>query len=350
MSSGIFFCHFFVLVVWCSITCPRNHFRTPDPLLPEIHVTWANDSTIKHILKSSHLEEYPLFKTFDHEFLARYTLPTGAISYRYDPDKQIMGKNLTHLIESLLKEIRDGKQKFSDFVVMQDKDFNRNDKYGFIILSFKGYPFVVKLFIETPESFVKPFDKGFEPIFFFFMAGGVTRHLSGFTRIKNLIQTQNLITKSSHWSKRVTLPRKWFWIPKKSQWIKIVGKNIGKTAQPTIEIPSIYCVIADQIDIKQHFSIWNQHDRDTALSVCNYLQQIIDPHISNFAIEKGTEKIAIVDTEHFPTMVGFTELIEFDSYAQWYAQLVGKCVKDIYMRTKSMRREAQFDKHAIFLL
>jgi len=55
-------------------------------------------------------------------------------------------------------------------------------------------------------------------------------------------------------------------------------------------------------------------------------------------LEKETGKIAIVDTEHFPTLVGFNkENLGFKGYWDWYWSLIKKCSKDVLFRSRSDR-------------
>ncbi len=339
----------FLIITVCvlSNTClnlARSPFRTPDPLTPMIKVKWAHQNK-EYTLRHSHLEEYPFFKLYDPEFLKKHAIPLKEkISYRHDPDRSVSGKKLVSLIKKVIQEIKQQKKEFTHFTVLQDKDFNSRESHGLIVLKFKQHPFVVKLFLETPKSFVQPFDKGFDPIFFFFMAGGVTRHLSGFTRIKNLQLVKQKIESDPYWSSKITLPRKWFWAPPRNNTMEIVGTNLGEQGTQHINIPGVYCVIADEIKSERTFSLSNSEERTTALTLCNYLGQLIDAHISNFMLEKDTGKIAIVDTEHFPTIVGLKGPINFTSYFHWYTTLMQQCVEQMYCRTKKDRRDAQFGK------
>lgn len=315
---------------------PRSIYRPIDPHLPEIRVKWAGDSQ-EYILKKYHLEEYTLFKLFDLDFFMKHMLPDGPISFRTDPKKSISRDTLTSLIDELLVEIKHGQRNFTHFTILQSKDYNFKKCNGLLIVKFNDYPFVVKLFIEKPESFVSPFDKGFEPIFFFFMAGGVNRHLTGFTRIKNRYIIEQRIAQSP-WAPNVDIPRKWHWVPSGAQWIEITGKNISHIKERSIKFPGTYCIIADAIDAERNLSLLNRDDKKMAMELCNYLDVWIDPHMKNFMIEKGTGKFVIVDTEHFPTVVGLREKITFNSYTDWYLYLAGKCWRNAFMQTKWERR------------
>ena len=193
--------------------------------MPEIITRWAGDTKTYRLAKY-HLEEYSLFQLFDKDYFEKHLLPNTPVSYRYDQRKSVDPQILSDLIQGLLDEIKQEKNSFTNFSILQAKDYNFKNGKGLLIVKFNDYPFVVKLFIETPDSFVSPFDKGIEPIFFFFMGGGINRHMSGFTRLKN----REIILKhlaQSPWSDQIDIPRKWNWLPTNHKWIEISGKNIG---------------------------------------------------------------------------------------------------------------------------
>ena len=328
----------FCLLVY-SQAFGRAIYRPVDPHVPEIITSWQGEASY-YKLRNSHLDEYPLFTLFDKDFFQKFKLPDAPIRYRNNEQKIIAPTLLTNLINHLLQEISDGKRTFTHFIVLQSKDYNFKKSNGLIIVKFKDYPFVVKLFMETPESFVKPFDKGLEPIFSFFMAGGINRHLLGFTRIKN----REIIIKKlaeSRWKEMVDIPRKWHWIPPNSKWIQLQGNNIGSHKHQKIEFPGTYCIIADAIEAERMPSLFNGMDKKMALDLCNYLDIWIDPHMTNFMIEKETKKFIIVDTEHFPSFTGLYQKVTFSSYSSWYLYLAGKCWHNAFMQTKRERRASK---------
>lgn len=285
------------------------------------------------MLTNLHLEKYPIFETFDKEFLMSQKLPEGSVSFRHG-DGSVDSAVLKKLIEGLLKEVRKNKRNYTHFKILVDHNFNHGQQCGLLIVKFKDYPFVLKLFMETPEMFVQPFKKGFEPTFFFYMGGGVNRHLSGFTRIKNLHVINARLAQSAYWSDRVVTPRKWFWMPEKAEWLEIIGKNIGPEKTIATEIPAVYGIVADAIDCDSTLSMHNKEHTKISLDLSNYLELWIDPHIPNFMFEKNTSKIAIVDTEHFPTMVGLKEIPHFDNYTSYYMYLIDKCGHNMIFCTK----------------
>lgn len=341
-------CNFLIVFLIVSNNFGRSVHRPKDPLMPEIVTSWKED-TSTFTLRNSYLGEYPFFKLYNENYFKKYYLPDDSITSRYDEKKESSGSIMKKEIQELLKELHQHKTTFKYFVLLQDKDFNYKKVCGLLVVKFKNHPFVLKLFMETPESLTNPYNKGFEPVFFFFMGNGVSRHMSGFTRIRNRELVLEKIKSDQKWSSRIDIPRKWFWIPPENRPIVINGKNIGPHATISTEIPGTYCIIADAIQSERKFSISEFKDRSLALELCNDLDLLIDPHIKNFMEEKKTKKLVIVDTEHFPTVVGLKEDKKFKSYLEWYFYLVSKCGRDMFFKTKKERRAAQRNPHGRFL-
>ncbi|MGE0010279.1 MAG: hypothetical protein AB7F19_07150 [Candidatus Babeliales bacterium] len=350
-ADGLFF--YFFLYVICILHvltsyAGRSVFRPDDPHMPMIEVCW-NGSKKVHKLRDYHLEEYPLFHTYDQSYFDTHLLPDGAIPYRQDPTQSIDGTVLSELIEQLVAQlIADRKQpakalkELPHFTILKKRDFVWKTATGCLIVKFNDYPFIVKLFLETPKSFVRPFDKGFEPTCFFLMGGGANRHISGLTRIPNLELVQKQIQEHPTWKDVIEFPRKWFWAPKKRTFFTLTGYNIGQSNAPLVtEYPGIYAVVVDAIDIERTFSLTSSEDRKLALSTSKYLKSFIDAHINNFVIERETGKIVIIDTEHFPTVVGLRKELPGQGYVGWYGRLAAKRVRDTYCQTKYTRRSLQ---------
>lgn len=344
-------CLFFVfLLLFVGITeSGRNAYRQQDSSMPHIITQWDNEAQT-YALKDSHLEAYPIFKVFDKEFFMNNLLPAGNISYRYKADSSVNGAHLSSLIEHLLKEIDKKKKRYKNFTILSNKNFNRKKACGMLVLRFNDYPFIVKLCIETPATFVDPYCKGLDNVWFFPMGGGVNRHITGLTRIKNAQIIQERIAQSPVWAHKVDIPRKWYWLPTTRPWIKITGKHIGGLDEITTTIPGTYCVIADAIESDKQLRLLDSKDTTMAMDLCNYLQLFIDPHINNFMIENASNKIVIVDTEHFPTVVGIKNAITFNNYTEWYLYLISKCAKDWFFRTKEERIAAQLTPNKLALI
>lgn len=335
--------HLFLIIFCCTYTVQldagRSIFRTKDPNIPTLKIREKHEKQF-YIFQDSHLEEWPLFHTFDKQHFENHLLPHAKISYRYK-HQSIDGAYLGKLIQSGLDEIHQNKKIFTHFTILKKRDFHNGT--GLIILKFKNYPFVVKLFIETPETFLSAWQKGFESTCFFHMGKGMNRHMAGFTRIKNLEYLQAKLAQHSYWYDKVSFPRKWFWLPSDITWLYLEGKNIG-TGAPKIEMPSTYAIIADYIDFERTLTLQERKDRRTAFALSAYLKSAIDAHINNYVIEKETKKLVILDTEHFPTLVGLRKEPPNQSYLQWYSHLAAKMLRDLYGRTKKERYDIQRGK------
>lgn len=335
-------------LVSCLSLLGRSIHRPIDYGLPAIRVRWLGDTRYEE-LRSTHLEKDALFATYDAAHFMKSQLPEGSISFRSDPHQTVSTKILKEQIEQLIAEVRKHKKRYTHFIILQDKNFNRKQAYGFLVVRFKRFPFVVKLFIETPHSFVHPDSKGFEPIFFFYMGGGINRHLLGFTRIKNLNHINKKLEENQNWASLIKTPRKWFWLPENPNWIEIEGENIDESGTVHTVIPGTYVIVADAITSNQTFSIKNAKHRKKALKLCNYLDLYVDPHIDNFMIEEGTGKIALIDTEHFPSLVGFKEKKFISSYFDWYMKLMYKCAENLFFCSKETAKKSHRKKSELAL-
>lgn len=344
-----FFYLSFLLLLNQNFMNARSALRNIDPTVPYITTQWA-DQEKTYTLRDSHLELFPLFEMYDKEHVTKNMLPKIAIPFRNNTKNSVSGKILSTLIDELLLEIKAGKTTYKDFTILKNRDFNTHKQAGLLIVKSKKYPFVVKLFMETPQSFIRPFNKGFEPACFFVIGGGSTRHLIGFTRIKNGQAIKKRLLKNYHWKDRVDVPKKWFWLPQEDRTIKLTGYNIGGYEKISIEFPSIYAIVTEAIDAERTFSFFSTQDRREAMDLSNFLLCRIDPHINNFMVEKETGKIIIIDTEHFPSLVGFKDRPRITTYTSWYLHLVFKYIKDSFFRTKSERIALQTNPKPPFSL
>ncbi len=326
-------------IFFSPINAKRSIHRPIDPLMPTITTYWPK-STIKHSLQDWHLEEIPVFYSFDKKNFKQHQLPIGPIPYRNHPQKSVTGKKLGQLADHVIKEIQEGKHTFTHFTKLKVRDFCDKDRSGLAILKYKDCPFVLKLFIENPASFVRPYSKGFEPTMFFWMSGTM-RHLTGFGRIKNLERIKTKLKTHPVWSKRVDLPRKWFWEPKDNRYFVVEGKNIGQVATQKIKLPSIYAIICDAIQAPKKLKVIKKKHRDECLKIAKFLEYNLDPHLPNFLPEKETGKLVIIDTEHFPGLTGLKRKLDARSYMGWYIKLSYKAFTDKYCRSKRARHDMQ---------
>lgn len=333
---------FICFVAFASLYPANRSILRPSANLPQITTYWQDEPGNKFTLKDSHIEHAPIFRPYDKEFFFKHLLPNDPISFRREPSQSVNGAVLNEQIEGLLKELSQHKKKFTNFTVLKDTDYSYVNVCGAIVLKFKNYPFVLKLFSETPKNFVSPFSKGMEPGFFFIMGGGIMRHLTGFTRIKNLEEIKALVVADPYWSKVVDFPRKWYWLPKDPRWLVVEGKNLGPQCTPgcVTTIPGLYAIVAECI--KEVDTSWFDFVNSTrCMRFSQFAQYRIDPHRPNFMIEEGTGKMVVIDTENFRALVGLKDRFVVDSYFDWYKKLAKKCVKDRFFRTKKDRANAQ---------
>lgn len=372
-----------MLCIGFYLDANRSIHRPEDPTLPQITVFWSDEPDgKKSILQSYYLEEWAVFGRYNKEFLDAHRLPEK-ISYRYSNQAEIQAeepnpaaqsvestesaaapppasesaantqhshevdsKVLSDLIEECVEEIfkiykKPKDKQFKHFKILKDRNFNYKMHAGLIILKCNDHPFVIKLFIDNPRSFTKPYSKGTETSFFFIMGGGMNRYLAGFTRISNLCALQEKIAADPYWSERLTLPRKWYWTPKNVRHFTVEGKNLGTKKEQSQSYPSVYAIVCDEIITEYQFNTFKSEDRETVRQIAQFCGNRIDPHIYNFFIEKGTGKIAIIDTEHFASIVGLKEPLSFESNFEWYCTLANRCLKNTLFKSKKTRKEIQ---------
>jgi hypothetical protein len=334
-----------LITFFIKTTTPRGIHRKNDPSLAEIKTRWVGDDQ-EYSLKSHEFDAHTLFKLFDYDHIKENLLPEGPISYRNE-NKTVLGSELDAELNDLvteLKKTKRTKKEYKNFKVLKRNNFNHKKSIGALILKFKKHPFVVKLFIETPHSFVRPYFRDLEQNCLFVMGGGICRYLVGFTRIKNLHYIKQRIAADEYWSKEVDTPRKWFWLPKKNRWFELKGYNVGGIPEQHVTLPSIYATIADAIEPERVFSASNASDRRKVLSLTTWLEERLDPNIPNYMIEKATGKMVFIDSEHFPTNLGMRKRLEYDSYLTWYSSLVRKYIMENYLRTKKDRMKIRNGK------
>jgi len=342
-----------IFLLLAMSTHARSPHRPSTADTPEISIFWEHDQARKFHIRDCHLEEHPIF-SIDHQSFDQYRLPPDTISYQQDNQTKFLDTTLINtLIEDLLIEIRQNQKVFSHFKIIKKKNFSFKKLCGLLILQFKDYPFVLKLFIETPRTFFDYYAKGLESICCFYMAGGANRHVNGLTRIKNRERLLQKAALFDQWRDTIEIPRKWFWAPKKQQWLILEGKNISGNAFRKTKIPGIYAIVADMVNTQQISQLPHKKQSQLVLQLSKDLDLFVDAHRDNFIftneLVNRNPKIIILDTEHFPSMVGFKEPIEFNNYFEWFCQLIRKCFNDCYLHSRSSRLAAQQQDHKLFL-
>ncbi len=336
----------------------RHPFRLPNLDFPVITVSW-NKHSETYSMRTPYVRFHPLF-TFKTEDFKKYVLP-NEIAYLHDSTQKMQSSVLSKLIEEALTEIKTQKKRIkkrkhlSHFQVLQHKNFNYKKSCGLIVLKFNDYPLVVKLFLEQPSTFLDLHATGIEPMFFFYMGGGANRHLSGFTRIKNREAIIDKIARKDRWKDHVSVPRKWFWFPQKQKDMLLTAQNLAGHDTVETRIPGIYAVIADLVDMEADTEhITPKVKSEIIMQLCNDLDMFVDPHDKNYVFSQDKKtarfKITIVDTEHFPTMVGILHEKNFKNHNRWYTYLAGKCFHDMYLQTKRDLFNAQGKISALALM
>lgn len=330
---------FFIIISCQHLLFGRNIYRPLDPNLPKVIIYNSANPKLKYTLTDSHLRLFPLFKAYNQPYLDSKKLPTSPITYRNSTTSKVSGQLLSHLLEQALEEIAAGTTEFSNFKILKKRDFNFKTKCGLIVLKFKDHPFVAKLFMETPRTLARPYSKGILPMGMFVM-GGTNRHLNGFTRIKNMENVKQLIAQNPEWRNYLSVPRKWFWMPRKINWIHVDGFQVGGHTTISTKFPAIYAVVADEI-IPAKIQPPSTSKRN--LPLCQKLDFAIDPNHNNFIVEQGTNKLALYDTEHFPTLIGeyYRPMKACTTYVGWYVHLARKFLRERIFATKRYQEERQ---------
>jgi hypothetical protein len=335
------------LLSLCLPLMARSPFRKKDKDMPKITIGWKHSKKVTPHTNWAYTE-YPIFTTFNKDYFYQHLLPKNTVSDIHNPMQSYDCQHLTMLIEGLLKELKKQEKQFTHFRLLQDKNFNYKEPCGLLVLQFNDYPFVLKLFMETPKTFSDPYCKGFESQFFFYMSGGMNRHVAGLTRIKNLEIVNHQINTHARWKGKITTPRKWYWLPKHPRWMHIKGYNIGGKKEISTLMPGVYAIIADTIDTQEDApTLTAQQRSELIMELCMDLHLFVDPHSDNFVLkyQQATNDyhISIVDTEHFPSMVGLKEEPFFNNHLEWFIYLGTKYFQDAFLQTKNDRRIAQFE-------
>ena len=356
-----------------SLYATRSFLRAQEPL-QELHIRYLKPKSETHVISNPHLQARPLFGFFNADYFYQHLLGHGLVSYR-DGTGSVSGDILNAQLEELMKEISEGKKEYKHFVVLKGKEFYADQKRGFLVVKFKDYPFVAKIFIETPEYAFVPQERALQAYAMYIMNGGLGRFEVGFYRIKTRNELYQKLIRDPLWSVLLDVPEKRYWISRSAPWMVIKGYNFGTKEPLSITFPSAYAVIADLVSIDSKMSLASRADTQLCLEICRSLDFCIDPNISNFVLEKcrpddcaNREKrlaqfdkyakerltnaaarkarriieddmrLVIIDTENFHDLVGI-EGIDFNvhNYMAWYIKLAVKFINDKFLTLKSER-------------
>src|SRR5258708_33821839 len=98
-------------LITCFIQANNRSLLRPAEPLPRITTYWAEEGSRRYSLTDSHLEEGPLFKTFNKDFFYHRLLPEGAVQLRHK-NQLVEGKKLATYIERFVAELRLKHRKF----------------------------------------------------------------------------------------------------------------------------------------------------------------------------------------------------------------------------------------------
>lgn len=327
---------FTVFLLYTSDACSSRSIHRPQSLpIPTISAYWENSPAEKHTLRSASIDPHNIFELYDKEYLIKHWFNIEQETTK----KQTLTNDLIEAIEKI-KNSTHPLTSFDHFVILKDCDFDHKRHAGNIVLKHKILPYVAKIFIETPTSFVHPFSKGIEPCCFFFMGYGTTRYLCGLTRIKNREAIVKIIEGDDSLRNIFFIPRKWYWEPPHNNHFCVDGKSFPDNKVYHVTYPHVYVIICDLVNIDRPFSYFSRIDRSYINNITKVLKNNrIDPNAPNFVYEKNTSKIALIDTEHFATMMGLEKTIPFKQYRQWYTQLALGFVRNCIFQTKKDQRQ-----------
>lgn len=295
---------------------------------PTLTTHWVGDDTT-HQLKATYLKENPLFTSFDEQHITAHLLPHGSIAYRRQENQTVESARLSTLAEEAIAELRSGKKKLAHFKILKEFEFNHRKFVGTIVLKYKDYPFVLKLFIENPYSFLHPFEKGFRPYCMAHMTGGMSRYLSGFSRIKNLEATQKFVASHADLPVHIDFPHKWFWFPRNGRWFEVQGIHFKDNKQLTMRLPEVYGIIADEIASDKRIADVRKLYKNGTFQLCKKLNFSIDPNRENFRLEKGTNQLVLIDTENFHGIIGLDHA-DVDNHPALRRKMIAKGTYDLF--------------------
>lgn len=308
-----------VLLILLILIVPAYGAKKP---LPTLITHWENSSMQYKIKKKYFRQE--AFSSWDKNFFDQHLLPKTTINYR-NSSGSVPGSCLSNLIEGLVKELRESKDNFQDFTLLKGIEFNKKQFAGCIVLKFKDHPFILKLFVENPYSFLHPENKGFRHGCMAVISGGINRFLAGFNRIKNLEITQNLLQQKKQ-PITIDFPRKWFWKPENSRWFFVKGIDFKESF--TLRLPEMYGIVSDEIVSDASIHHIHKHYGSQIFKICKSIDFRLDPNIKNYRLEKKTNTLVAIDTEYFPELLGVKHKIDSDNYFFLHLRIGYKVVRD----------------------
>jgi hypothetical protein len=300
---------------------------------PRLVTRWLGQAKIyqctAHYLKKAHI-----LNAFDEAFFYNHQLPHKSIMYRSLPHKTVLGSSLHNALEQAIIELKTGKKRLTNCTVLKDSEFNYDHCAGLIVLKSNQYPFVFKIFVEGPDTFLKPEQKGYKHGYLPVISKGLNRYLAGFGRLKNLEKIHTFLAQHPQWKSHFGLPRKWFWQPSYNRWFEVNGYNFGQE-QFTIRLPSIYAIVADEIVSQVPFKKIKNDYKKTIFAFSKATNFEVDPNLRNFKLEPESGKLIIIDTEHFSSLLGFDKPPQAHGYFSLHVRMGLKAIYECFLKNKN---------------
>ncbi len=321
-----------------DLTIPIISVKPSDQAIAESWYSQSiNDFTRnnqEYKLRSPYLRINPIKQGFDSAFFEKFYLPANeSIQFRSSIGS-VGTEILNNQAQQLVAEVKAGERVFTDFTILKDRDFNYKKLSGLLVVKYKDFPFVLKLAIEHPHTMIDPYSKSIEAKFVFIFGGNI-RHLSNFTRISNLENIKKILMFNPYYLDNIDFPRKWYWKPTDNYNLEITWHASPYKSEEKFNIPAIYAVISDYIDIDETYP--QQELNKIAMKIATDTEFLIDPHAGNTVVEKGSTKFTMLDTENFRIMTGLDHTMNSKKYLSWFLEMSTSCLKIYGGRTKQER-------------
>lgn len=320
----------------------RSIFR-PNNECPTITCCWE-DGTDSHSLKDWSIQPGPLVNMYNKQYIQEHLLPVKTIEPLHADGASIDGKEVNEICQQLYNEILQDAKQYTDCTILKNNDLQVSDKSGLVIVKSNKQPVVIKLFMEAPKTLTHPYRGRRFDMNMIFMVSGNWRYTLGFSRVQTAELTRRYLA-GTEFATRVTIPRKWFWIPDNVPWIKITIHNVGQYQDHVIMLPSIYAIVCDAIEVDEDKEV----PLKESFALCKSVNFMLDPNKKNFIVEKHTGKIGVIDTENFRAVMHLNRPLHTkNNHIQWYIHLAGNAFRNKFCFHKEARKQRQREQLQIY--
>jgi len=294
------------------------HMHAASVYAPRITI-YDDMSNVYHT--ASYMFDHRLTRTITNNIESLYMSFPDHITHRYDPhtwsDTQEINRTLHRMYAAISQGMYDDIDTLAERI--KDHEFDYVSGTGMLIVRLRDHPFVVKLFIASHDTLVRPYS--WESFFFMRMNGGISRHIAGLTRLTTNQSLQQFFKQHRTSYPDVTVPRIWSWIPSDTSKLTVQLEEHGATYHASL--PSVYAFVYDHIRYTE-----NAHaPQSLVFDMFQDTDNMFDPHQGNCVIDTQTHEHVILDTEHFPTIVGFEKPLYTRSYPYWYVTMALQCLQ-----------------------